>query len=112
MSWHQGTATSPFNQMNYDQALEYAREFIDSPIHRPFSEGLQRILNRFHGRPLEGRYVLIQTKAWQQWSLARLQGRAKPVQVFEDEIFTSLEDGERAIFRRCWKEETGQDLPF
>ncbi len=112
MSWHQNTSTSPFAYMDEEQTLGYAKEFMEAPTRRPFSQGLQRILNRFHGSPLDGRYVLIQSKSWTEWKVGRLRGRAQPVEIMEDKVFSSLEDGERAIFRLCWLAETGKPLPF
>ncbi|MCX5592407.1 hypothetical protein [Alcaligenes endophyticus] len=112
MSWHQNESTSPFLHMSQEQALSYAKEFMDAPTSRPFSEGLQRILNRFHGSPLNGRYVLVQITPWKEWQVGRLKGRAQPVEIVSEDIHTSLEDGERAIFRLCWLAETGKALPF
>jgi hypothetical protein len=112
MSWYRNKITSPFEQLDPAQALACAREFIKAPTHRPASDDLQLILNRLHGMPLEGRYVLFQRKAWKSWCVARLNGRGIPVTLYEDQQFSSLEDGERAIFRLRWKEETGTELPF
>ena len=70
------------------------------------------MLHVFRGEPLKDKYVLVVTKPHEQWQLARLSGeRGKPLTLI-DMHYTCLLAAERDIFRRRWKDFTGQDLPF
>ncbi len=111
MSWYAAPFVSPFNYLTKEEALNCAREFMAAPIGHHSLE-LQRILFRFRGTPLEGRWVLVQTKPFKEWCMGRMNGRAKPVEIFSDRVFTSHLDGEREIFRIMWKQETGEELGF
>lgn len=85
-------------------------EFQKTPIGQ-HSPGLQRVLNVFRGEPMKDKYVLICTKPHEEWALGQLTGeRGKPVKVLKDEVFKSIEDAEREIFRRRWKKCTGSSL--
>ena len=87
-----------------------AKEFKSKPIGH-HSPGLQRVLNVFRGEPMKDKYVLICTKPHKEWVLGQLTGeRGKPVKVFKDKVFTSIEDAEWEVFRRRWKKHTGSDL--
>jgi hypothetical protein len=91
--------------------LPYAREFFANPVGH-HSPGLQRVLHVFRGEPLKDKYVLVTTKPHQQWQLAQLSGeRGKPLTRL-DTYYTCLLAAERDIFRRRWKDFTGEDLPF
>lgn len=90
--------------------LPFAREFLDAPIgyHSP---GLQRVLNRMRGADWSFKYVLVVEERHSRWRLAKLpRKRGSPVEIVEDVVFTNLLDAERDIFRRRWKDLTGQDL--
>jgi hypothetical protein len=87
-----------------------ADEFLARPF-GPASPELQRLLMIFRGEAMAGKYVLICTKPFAEWTLARLgRKRGDPVELIEDQVFTSLEDAERAVFRLRWKAHTGYDL--
>jgi hypothetical protein len=89
--------------------LACAAEFMRNPVWH-HSPGLQRVLHVFRGEPLRGKYVLVTTRPHQQWQLARLSGeRGKPLARL-DTYYTCLLEAERDIFRRRWKDFTGQDL--
>ena len=89
---------------------QWIDEFRQQPI-GPHSPNLQRLLNAMRGGSNEGRYCLICTKPVQEWQLARMTGkRGKPPVPVEGEIFTDLREAEWAVFRRRWKEATGEDL--
>ena len=91
--------------------LPYAREFFTTPVGHQ-SPGLQRVLHVFRGEPLKDKYVLVITKPHEQWQLARLSGeRGKPLARL-DTFYTCLLTAERDIFRRRWRDFTGDDLPF
>ncbi len=91
--------------------LPYAEEFFANPVGHQ-SPGLRRVLNVLRGEPLQNKYVLVATKPHAQWQLARLSGeRGKPLTLL-DTFYTCLLTAERDIFRRRWKDFTGDDLPF
>jgi hypothetical protein len=86
-----------------------ADEFMANPFGRASPE-LQRVLMVFRGEPVAGKYVLICTKPFEEWALAELTGkRGNPPRLLEDR-FTSLEEAERAVFRKRWKKHTGHEL--
>ncbi|MBM3518673.1 MAG: hypothetical protein FJX56_12565 [Alphaproteobacteria bacterium] len=87
-----------------------AEEFMQKPIGHHSPE-LQRVLMVFRGEPLEGKYVLVCTKPFKEWTLGQLTGvRGKPVKLLKDKTFTSIEDAEREVFRLRWKKYTGHEL--
>lgn len=87
----------------------YAAEFMKAPVGH-HSPGLQRVLHVFRGEPLAGKYVLICTKPHREWQLARLSGeRGKPPQRI-NKLYHDLEEAERDVFRRRWKDVTGEEL--
>ena len=74
------------------------------------SPGLQRVLHVFRGEPLKDKYVLMTVKPHERWQLARLSGeRGKPPTRL-DTFYTCLKDAERDVFRRRWKDVTGEEL--
>ena len=87
-----------------------AEEFMHDPL-GPHSPELQRVLMVFRGGPVEGKHVLVCTRPFREWTLARMTAvRGKPVKLLKDQVFTSLEDAERAVFRLRWKQYTGRTL--
>ena len=92
--------------------LQFAAEFLEAPVgyHSP---GLQRVLNVLRGSGPRGKYVLIVKAPFRRWALGRLPGRrGAAVEIIPDVEFTDLDDAEREIFRRRWKDATGRDLSF
>ena len=82
-------------------------EFNAKPIGH-HSPALQRVLNVIRGQPVRDKYVLICTKPHKEWTLGQLTGeRGKPVKILKDQVFTSVTDAEREIFRRRWEQHTG-----
>jgi hypothetical protein len=87
----------------------FAAEFMKNPVGH-HSPGLQRVLHMFRGEPLKDKYVLVTIKPHKEWQLARLSGeRGKPLTRL-DTFYTCLKEAERDVFRRRWKDVTGQDL--
>ncbi len=87
-----------------------AEEFMQDPL-GPHSPELQRVLMVFRGGPVSGKHVLVCTKPYEEWTLGRVSGvRGKPVKMLLDQVFSSLEDAERAVFRLRWKQHTGCEL--
>jgi hypothetical protein len=89
--------------------LVYAVEFMRVPVGHQ-SPGLQRVLHVFRGEPLAGKYVLICTKPHKEWQLARLSGERGKPPTLENKFYSNLEEAERDVFRRRWKEFTGVEL--
>lgn len=84
-------------------------DFRERPFARHGPE-LQRVLNAMRDTPLEGRYILVCTKPFKEWKLARHGGGKRPIEIFDDQVFASREAAEWAVFRRRWREITGEEL--
>lgn len=81
-----------------DEEIEALHEFEERPVGR-HSPGLQKIVNRMRGAPVEGKYVLFCTKPHREWVLARMNGRAKPITIFWDKVFADMREAEIAIYK-------------
>ncbi len=96
-------------RVNHNQK-HLADEFMANPLARPSPE-LQRVLIAFRGEPIEGKFVLVCTRPFEEWTLAQLTGkRGEPPKLLPEHRFTSLEDAERAVFRMRWRKHTGHEL--
>ncbi|RUO97840.1 hypothetical protein [Hyphomicrobium sp.] len=96
-------------RINPIRDLAFAIEFMKEPVGH-HSPGLQRILHVFRGEPLTDKYVLVTVTPHKKWQLARLSGeRGKPLRRL-DTFYSCLKEAERDVFRRRWKEATGQEL--
>jgi hypothetical protein len=96
-------------RVNHNQK-HLADEFLANPFGRASPE-LQRVLMVFRGAPAAGKFVLVCTKPFEEWTLARLTGkRGDPPQLLPEHRFGSLEEAERAVFRMRWREHTGHEL--
>lgn len=99
-------AVYPIDGRRTDLAAEFKAR-----IRGPHSAELARVLQRMRTAPLAGRYVLVVREPFRAWVLGRLTGeRGAPVQVFEDQVFHSLDAAEWAIFAMRWREMTGVSL--
>ena len=90
--------------------LPFAREFLAAPIgyHSP---GLQRVLNRMRGADWAFKYVLVVEDRYSRWRLGKMPlRRGSPIEIVDGVVYTDLLEAERDIFRRRWKDLTGQDL--
>ena len=93
-----------------ERDLPLAREFMAQPIglHSP---NLQRLLRSMRGGPVAGKYALLKSKPGREWMLMQLSGeRGKPPKLYEDVVFTDLDEAERHVFRLRWRQITGRDL--
>ena len=89
---------------------DLAREFMANPM-GPHSAALQRIVTRMRDTETAGRYVLVTRGPYKEWVLAQLSGqRGVDITLNEDQVFTSIEDGERAVFKLRWELITGTPL--
>jgi hypothetical protein len=63
------------------------------------------------GGALRGKYVLVSIDPYRRWALAMLPGgRGQPVRLVEGVEYSSQIDAERDVFRRRWRDLTGEDL--
>ena len=89
---------------------DLAREFMANPM-GPHSVALQRIVTRMRDTEAAGRYVLVTRVPYKEWVLAQLSGRrGVDLTLNEDQVFTSIEDAERAVFKLRWELITGDPL--
>lgn len=90
--------------------LDLAAEFKAKPF-GPHSPALQRIVTRMRCGELEGRYVLVTKVRHREWVLGQLSGkRGVDVVLSEDQVFTSREAAEWAVFKLRWEAITGAVL--
>lgn len=90
--------------------LQFASEFLANPVgyHSP---GLQRVLNRMRGAAWAYKYVLVIEERHARWRLGKMPAkRGSAIEMVEGVIYTDLMEAERDIFRRRWRDLTGQDL--
>lgn len=90
--------------------LPFAAEFLAEPIgyHSP---GLQRVLNRMRGADWAYKYVLVIERRHSLWRLGRMPlKRGAKIEIVDGVTYTDLLDAERDIFKRRWKDLTGEDL--
>jgi len=93
-----------------DADLSFAREFLADPIGYK-SPGLQRVLNLMRGAGPEGKYVLLCREPYRRWGLARLPAqRGQPIVEVSGIEYRDLREAERDVFRRRWRDHTGEDL--
>ena len=89
---------------------DLAREFMANPM-GPHSAALQRIVTRMRDTEAAGRYALVTRVAYKEWVLAQLSGqRGVDLTLNEDQVFTSIEDAERVVFKLRWELITGAPL--
>ena len=98
-------------QLQVDQSRrDLIEEFRRQPIGR-HSPDLRLLLNRM--RMSEGKrpYILICTKPHREWRLGRKSSaRGSEVELIPEVIFHSPEEAGWVIFKRRWKELTGEIL--
>jgi hypothetical protein len=76
------------------------------------SPDLRLLLNQLRAGQAGAPYLLVCTKPHCEWALARkARTRGSPVELVPGVVFSSPEEAEWDVFRRLWKEATGQDLP-
>ena len=89
---------------------DLAHEFMANPM-GPHSAALQRIVTRMRDGEAAGRYVLVTRVPHEEWVLAQISGqRGVDLTLLEDQVFSSLEDAERAVFKMRWELITGTPL--
>lgn len=98
-------------KIDAERDRQYIAEFRSTPI-GAHSPGLQRVLNILRHDPTGYQVILICKKPFAEWVLGtmppkRLDG---PIAVEEERIFTSREEAEWEVFRRRWRQHTGEDI--
>lgn len=85
--------------------------FFENPK-GPHSPELQQLVNKLRFEPaMKDKYVVVCTKPYEEWTLAQLPGqRGERIRMHPDQVFTNLNDAERAIFKLRWEAHTGQAL--
>lgn len=84
-------------------------EFRSMPLGHHSPE-LQRLLTTFRGAPMEGKHMLVCTKAHEEWVLGRLPGGRGEAVELTGEVFHSLADAEWSVFKRRWEHHFGERL--
>ncbi len=88
--------------------LDLAAEYRAKPFGR-HSAALQGVLDTMRRAENCQNLILVGIGA-NRWMLGERLPGGKPPRLFSDEIFSSLEDGEWAAFKRRWRQLSGRDL--
>ncbi len=90
--------------------MDLAREYRASP-RGPFSAELQRVLDKMRSTPLPGRYALQVVEPFRRFRLVRLSGiRGVAPEPVGEVFYDSVAEAEWDIFKRRWKDLTGQEI--
>lgn len=87
---------------------DLAAEFRARPFGRHSTE-LQALLNVMR-RAEHCEDLILVAIEYGKWVLGERQPDGKPPRLLMDQVFTRLEDGEWAAFKRRWRTLTGQEL--
>lgn len=90
--------------------MDLAKEYRDN-LRGPFSNELQKILDKMRTTPLEGRFALIVLKPFKEFGLAKLSGKrgVSPTPI-EGKKYYSMAEAEWDIFKLRWYELTGKTI--
>ncbi|MBS34823.1 MAG: hypothetical protein CMO26_02735 [Thiotrichales bacterium] len=91
------------------------RDLVDAFLANPrgpHSPELQRLVNELRfDSTMKDKYVVICTKPHREWTLAQLPGeRGESIRLHAGQVFTNLDDAERAVFMLRWEARTGKKL--
>ena len=89
--------------------LQLIEEFKKNPIGH-HSPDLQQLLNRFRSVPMENKYCLVVIKPNREWQLAKTTGKPGVAVKLLQKKFTSQSEAEWYVFRKRWKNLTGETL--
>jgi hypothetical protein len=93
-----------------DEDRRYIEEFRKVPI-GAHSPGLQRVLNIMRLDRGGMQYVLVCRRRFAEYVIGRMPpDRSEPIELEEDQVFATREEAEWEIFRRRWREHTGEDI--
>ena len=83
---------------------ELIAEHAASPTGR-HSDALERVLSFFRRQPLQGKYIIVAVKPWQEYRIGVLSGaRGTPAKVLHDEVYATEEEALHGIFTRRVRE--------
>lgn len=89
----------------------YIEEFRAAPITAHRSPGLQRVLNIMRLYRGGDQYILIARKEFHDYVIGRMPPlRDEPIVIEDDMMFDSREAAEWELFRRRWRQHTGETL--
>lgn len=90
---------------------KYVEEFRAGPIAAHRSPGLQRVLNIMRMYRGGDQYILIARREFKDYVIGRMPARREEPIVVEGEMaFSSREAAEWELFRRRWREHTGETI--
>jgi len=101
-------------KINADDDRQYIEEFRKKPI-GAHSPGLQRLLNVMRIDRGGVQYILVCRRRFAEYVIGRMPtNRAEPIEIEDDLVFSTREAAEWEMFRRRWREHTGEDInqPF
>lgn len=90
---------------------QYIEEFRKDPITAHRSPGLQRLLNIMRLYRGGDQYILIARKEFHDYVIGRMPPlRDEPIVIEDDMVFESREAAEWELFRRRWRQHTGETI--
>ena len=97
-------STNPLNNLE-----KMAMNGLDEDKVNDLAKCLFTLNNRRYG-PIPGAYMVMCTKPGKEWCVAQLNAdRAKPFILYEDKVFTSIEEAQKEAERI--KKERGESAP-
>ena len=101
-------------KINADEDRQYIEEFRKTPIgiHSP---GLQRLLNIMRLERGGAQAILVCRKKFAEYVIGHMPAdRGEPLTIEESPVFATREEAEWELFRRRWREHTGEIInqPF
>ena len=88
---------------------QYIEEFRSNPIAPHHSPGLQRLLNVMRMYSTGDQYILIARREFENYVIGRMPPlRDDPIVIEDGTAFASREAAEWELFRRRWREQTGE----
>lgn len=89
---------------------QYVEEFRADPIGE-HSPGLQRVLNIMRSYRGGDQHILIARKEFADFVIGRMPPlREDPIVAEDSRSFATREEAEWELFRRRWREHTGEDI--
>jgi hypothetical protein len=98
-------------RISADADRRYIEEFRNNPIAPHHSPGLQRLLNIMRLYRGGDQYILIARREFRDYVLGRMPAlRDDPIVIEDGVAYASREAAEWELFRRRWREHTGETL--
>lgn len=97
-------------KINAENDRVYIEEFRRKTIGE-HSPGLQRVLNVMRLDRGGNQYVLVCRKRFSEYVIGQMPpNRQDPIEVENDVVFATREEAEWELFRRRWREHTGEEI--